>query len=353
MYIKLLQAENGDAIHLRVKDEENHYRNILIDGGKETTYIYKNREKKSEDGVLKQFVEQIRTQGEHIDLLILTHVDDDHIGGILKWFADDMQAKDLIKKVWFNSGRLISEHFKKKEIKDNFLIIQNDDSFDTSIKQGVRFENYIEEHHLWDRRIIKNGVVIDMFGLKFTILSPSDKKLEKLLTAWKKDTPITDTASESDYSKSLTQLIASDKFSEDSSVPNGSSIAFMVENKSRRLMFLGDAHPQPVIDSLKAMGYSPEKPLKVDFMKLAHHGSKANTNYELLNLIKTENFLISSDSSSHDLPNKQCLARIIKCKKKVKLYFNYPELADRIFSKQDLKDFPDFKVCHAIEAINV
>jgi glyoxylase-like metal-dependent hydrolase (beta-lactamase superfamily II) len=94
MYIKLLQAENGDAIHLRVRDKTYKYRNILIDGGKSTAYIFLNSQKKPEDGVLKQFIEQIRTQGEHIDLLILTHVDDDHIGGILKWLEDDMEAKD-------------------------------------------------------------------------------------------------------------------------------------------------------------------------------------------------------------------------------------------------------------------
>ncbi|MDR0824203.1 MAG: hypothetical protein LBN74_03865 [Prevotella sp.] len=70
---------------------------------------------------MKQLVLCIKSQNEFIDLLILTHVDDDHIGGVLKWFEQDVDAKDLVKKVWFNSGRLIFEYFKQIEIEENFL----------------------------------------------------------------------------------------------------------------------------------------------------------------------------------------------------------------------------------------
>jgi len=112
-------------------------------------------------------------------------------------------------------------------------------------------------------------------------------------------------------------------------------------------MLLGDAHPQPVINSLLDMGYSKQNPVKVDYVKLSHHGSKANTNCDLLNMIQSGNFLISSDSSGHGLPDKQCLARIIKCNANANLYFNYPELIPRIFSAQDHLDFPHFKVYDA------
>jgi hypothetical protein len=43
MKFQLLQANNGDAIHLKFKDESGTSRNILIDGGTSKTYTYKNK----------------------------------------------------------------------------------------------------------------------------------------------------------------------------------------------------------------------------------------------------------------------------------------------------------------------
>jgi beta-lactamase superfamily II metal-dependent hydrolase len=116
-------------------------------------------------------------------------------------------------------------------------------------------------------------------------------------------------------------------------------------------LFTGDALPQPIIDSLKKFGYTTKKPLEADFVKLSHHGSKKNTNSTLLNLIKSENFLISTDSDVHGLPDKRCLARVIKGRKKVNLYFNYPELATQLFSEQDLAEFPYIRLLSAQEPI--
>jgi len=353
MKIQLLQANYGDAIHLRVREKHNLYRNILIDGGTKDTWTFKNKKNKTEDGALKKFVEQIRDKKEFIDLLILTHIDDDHIGGVLKWFEDDEQAKDLVKKVWFNSGRLISEYFQQPENEDNLLVIHTEKSLDTSVKQGAVFEDFIEENKMWDRRLIKSGDFIELFGLKFTILSPSEEKLKKLLTKWEKEKPILFTSGKSDYKDDLSTLIETDKFKSDDSVPNGSSIAFMVENEDRKILFLGDAHPQPIIDTLRNAGYSTKKPLHADFVKLSHHGSKKNTNNTLLDLIQSDNFMVSTSGGVHGLPDKTCLARIINKKPHVNLYFNYPDLAEEIFLEQDFKEFPDFKVCNAQDQIEI
>lgn len=353
MELKLLQATFGDAIHLRFKDRERSFRNILIDGGTQDTYIFKNSKGKMEYGALKLLVEQIRERDEYIDLLILTHVDDDHIGGVLKWFQQDTEAKNLVKKVWFNSGKLISEYFEKAESTENLLEFWNEDSLNTSIKQGATFEAYIEEHAIWDRRLLKSNDEIRLFGLTFTMLSPPCDKLKAFLSKWEKESPLLDTSGKTDYAKNLSDLIKNDTFKSDASISNGSSLAFMVTYEGKNLLFLGDAYAQPVIDSLKKMGYSSKKPLVVEYVKISHHGSKGNTSSTLLNMIQSENYLISTDSSVHGLPDKLCLARIIKNRKKVNLHFNYPALADEIFNEQDYIDFPNFTVCDAQNAIKI
>ena len=353
MKIRLLHAYNGDAIHLRTEDEEGRFVNILIDGGKGNTYSFKNSKKKDENGDLKILIESIRNRDEYIDLLVLTHIDDDHIGGILKWIEKDEEAKNLIKKVWFNSGRLISEYFDEIETKENLLNIKIQDSNNTSVRQGATFEDFIEENNIWERRIIKSKDEIDLFGLKFTILSPSNEKLQLLLKNWEKEAPIFDTSKENDYAHSLTELVNSDSFKEDASVPNGSCIAFIVEKLEKKILFLGDAHPQVVINSLRDLGYSEQNPLEVDYVKLSHHGSKSNTNVELLTLIRSEKYLISSNGDSHQLPDKRCLARIISTKEKANFYFNYPELITKIFTEQDYTSFPNFTAEEAPEEIEL
>ena len=94
MKIKYLKAFNGDSIWISFKNNESH-KNILIDGGVGNTYTSTSNAK----GELFSVFEQIRKDKQFIDLLVLTHFDDDHIGGILRWLNKDKEASKLIKKV--------------------------------------------------------------------------------------------------------------------------------------------------------------------------------------------------------------------------------------------------------------
>lgn len=343
MQIRFLKARNGDSIFISFKAKDGINKNILIDGGTGGAYQFKNKLGKLDAGELQIAIQEIKASGQCIDLLILTHVDDDHIGGILRWFEEDPDAKNYVKKVWFNSGRLIFEEREVAEITSNLQVINNDTSLDTSIRQGIAFEDYIEKHSLWDRRLISNlgaPTVEHEQGLSFTILSPNKVKLDALLKKWSKEDKDLDTAKSDDYEKTIKQLLDEDQFKEDSSIHNGSSIAFILTYNDKNMLFLGDAHPLLIIDSLKDLGYTRENPLKVEFMKVAHHGSKYNTNYDLLDLVDTSKYIICSNGDRHKLPHKQCLARIINHNKNAELLFNYPL---KIFSKKDHNDFPNFQ----------
>lgn len=341
--IQVLKAFNGDSIHIHFRDSNGILRNILIDGGPEKAYQFKNKKGKLESGDLGRLIDQLKVKNQVIDLLILTHVDDDHIGGLLKWFKKDSEAKNYIQKVWFNSGRLISEYFAQDDTEKNDLDLGNATGLDTSIKQGVDFEEFLEENDLWERRLIHSSDELELFGLNFTFLSPDIYKLEALLGKWEKEVPIAETSGRDDYGRSIEKHIQEDVFKEDSSIHNGSSIVFILENNGKRAVFLGDSHPTQVANHLRSIGYSAEMPLQAEFIKISHHGSKANTNYELLELIDTDSFIISSNGEIHQLPDKQCLARIINHNNKAKIYFNYPEKIPTIFKDEDFRAFPNFQ----------
>lgn len=343
MKIKFLKAFNGDAILISFK-ESGETRNILIDGGMPATYVQKGKNGKLEYGELKETVDKIRENDEKIDLLVLTHVDDDHIGGVLKWFEKDKEAHKIIGQVWFNSGRLISEYFDEQEIAENLLEIP-DESTLTSIGQGVKFEDYIEENGIWDRSIVVALEYFEYLGIKFKILSPSPDKLKLLLGKWEKEKPesLDTSADKNDYELTLKEHIAKDKFKEDPAVHNGSSIAFIMTFEKKNFVFLADAHPTVVVNSLKALGYSKDKPLKAELVKISHHGSKANNSVEMLELIKTKKYVISTNGDKHAHPNKQFLARLASVNGNCEVYFNYPEQIEQIFTEEDYADFPNFK----------
>lgn len=344
MKIKFLKAFNGDAILISFK-EGHQSKNILIDGGMPTNYIKKGKNGKLEYGELNETIDSIRENEEKIDLLILSHVDDDHIGGVLKWFEKDKDAYKLIGQVWFNSGRLISEYFDEEENEENLIVLNPDESTLTSIGQGVKFEDYIEKNGIWDRSIVIALEYFEYLGIKFKILSPSPDKLKLLLGKWEKEAPesLDTSAEKNDYSLTLTQHIENDRFKEDSAIHNGSSIAFIMTFGKKSFVFLADAHPTVVVKSLKEFGYSKEKPLKAELVKISHHGSRANNSAEMLELIETKKYVISTNGSIHAHPNKQFLARLASINANCEVYFNYPEQIKKIFSETDYVDFPNYR----------
>jgi hypothetical protein len=176
------------------------------------------------------------------------------------------------------------------------------------------------------------------------ILSPNKTKLYKLLKEWKKkDTNLDTSTLVNDYNKPLIQHIQDDEFIEDTAFPNGSSIAFILTYKEINILFLGDSHPEVIINGLNYFGYCEQKPIEAALVKLSHHGSAGNTSIDLLKCITSQNYVISTNGNRHQHPHKQLLARLINEKKDCNIYFNYESRMNKIFSPKDMVDFPQFK----------
>lgn len=344
MRIQFLKAENGDAIWIDFLDSKGNCRNIIIDGGTAHTYCEKDKKGKIVDNALADAIKFIRSKQQKVDLLILSHVDNDHIEGLTTWFENDPYSTDIIGTVLFNSGQLICNYFKKPDILENHIQLIPSYVTDTGIQEGVTFEKIIKEAGVWTEKIIKSGQEISFYGVSIKIISPDDAGLRKLLVKWEEEAPDTATARANDYKVSLSKHIEEDRFSSDQSIHNGSSIAFILTYQNKNMLFLADAHPTKIIDGLVEWGYTPENKLKCEFVKMAHHGSKYNTNINLLELIDSPTYVISSDGSGSALPHKQCLARLINQKKNLNLYFNYEHLPGLIFTKEDFEAFPDINV---------
>jgi beta-lactamase superfamily II metal-dependent hydrolase len=331
MRIKPLPAYHGDSILVSFADQ-NINRNILIDTGPSKTYGKTDRP-------LNKEINKIEEHREHIDLLVITHIDDDHIAGGLKMFGDTNFDATLIKKVWFNSGELIATHFNEESENSRELKLPRSGLLPLSVSQGVSLENTLKAYGLMSPQIVMSGHEEELGNAKIRVLSPQESGLKELHQKWEheKSGLMKIAAGHQDFSKSISELAAR-KFEEDSSVPNGSSLSLLIEVNGKSALLLGDAHPSSVESSLKEMGYSEERKLEVDIVKLSHHGSRKNTSPELLKLIECEKYIVSTDGSRHGLPDKESLARVIHNNKdrKTQFFFNFSNrVTNKIFLTED------------------
>jgi len=295
---EFFEAGCGDSILVST----NEGTNILIDGG--IAKQYKKSLKKTLD-------KEIREKDNDLDLVILTHYDGDHIGGILRLLEEEKNSikknnKTIIKDIWFNS-------FYKD-------LVEIEGAKKTSGRQQVKLDKYIEEMSTnsdltYYSRVSLSDFKIPIYigkknEIKLTLLSPNNEKVSKLKKDYEqayKDyyKKKKKTSSGNDYHLSFKELLK-DKSEVDTSVANGSSIAFILEYDLKKYLFLGDAHIDLITNSLKGL---TEK-LEFEFVKLSHHGSVRNINKEFLNLIKSDTFVILTDGS-HGHPNKATIAKIL------------------------------------------
>ncbi len=319
MRIKILAVKNGDAITINYLGNSNKYHNIFIDCGYNSTYV----------GTVRKETEQIFERSQKIDLFILTHTDQDHISGIFP-FLKEWLSSNIINEFFYNYSTL------KLPMPGSDKTI--------SIKQGISLRDKLQEYGLINYEYIDNEIEpIDISGASIIILSPTRKILDRFKQKWNElevqhfKTTITELSSRTnDYNLTLDKLFKNN-FSEDSKVENGSSIAFLLGYKNRKILFMGDAWPSTVEDSLRKLGYSETKKLKIDYLKLSHHGSKYSTSDKLLNLIGCSNFIITGNG--YGFPHKETLAKILNVRKGFKTTFIFNHNNSKlksIFTKDEI-----------------
>lgn len=333
--VRVLKARHGDCILVSHEGEERVF-NILIDGGTSTTFRHGTRQRYA--GALCSTLDDLKAKGQRIDLAILTHIDDDHINGLIKAFEKPGYLGDMVKSIWFNSSRLITRYFEVPEIPQNNIELLDDDP-QTSVKQGKDLEALLDEVGCVRAPLIMAGQTHKAGPFTLRVLSPGREQLEKLLHVWPCDVePGQTSAHETDYHLTLQEIWSSDKFQSDTSVYNGSSVAFTLEAEGRRMLFLGDAHDKVVFDSLRACGYSETNKLRLDLVKLSHHGSQYNTSNDFLGLLDSPTYIVSTDGARHGLPNKRAVARVIKSTQGT-VYFNYDHVIAPLLLNHEIEEY--------------
>lgn len=351
MEVNFFQAECGDAACIRFLGNDNKYHNIFIDSGYERTFRH----------ALEDKLKKIISSKEKIDLWIISHIHDDHIGGIVKYIDTIKSGEydDIVNKFFYNPPRIYD--FKKNEKSISEFV---------SIGQGDLLYEYLKSNNkLLDFEITNSIKPIELSGLKLTVLSPSSNKLDNL----RKKYPLNSSKSlEREEDEMISEAVAQkqndyttfiddfdlENWNEDNSIENGSSISLLTEYNNKKILWLADSHPTDIVKSLTKLGFNKENKLVCDIVKVTHHGSKGNNNDELYNLIECNNYLFSvNGENKHNLPSKECVARILRNKErskktKYKLYFTYDnETLKSIFKieKDDIFKKYNFEIIYGTD----
>lgn len=341
--IQILHASHGDCLFLR-HEQDGCIFNLLIDGGPAETFGQLCGHAKP----LRLLLDELREKGETIDLVIITHVDDDHIGGILEAMAYDDYLPSLVKEFWFNSYGVISSSSIESGEKIHEVSGVAGEEVKTSITQGITLEEKLSKLNWYSEVIHNENKPLVRSGLEFTILSPSMKNLQRLGKKWERESQQTDkqtAKAESDHKYPFSHFFIADSFKSDQSVPNGSSIAFILKIGEKKVLLLSDSYANTVARKLKLLGYSPDNPLECSIVKISHHGSKGNTSQKLLSLISSKRYIISTDGSIFGHPDKRTIARILSAHSENNVYFNYESVVRSLLLSEDAAYADRLHVC--------
>jgi beta-lactamase superfamily II metal-dependent hydrolase len=149
------------------------------------------------------------------------------------------------------------------------------------------------------------------------------------------------------------EKLAATPVKRDPSVANGSSIALLAEFDDRAMLLPGDAHADVLAKSIRALqrarGREGEK-LRLDALKLSHHGSANATTVPLLSLLDCPRYLVSSNGNIFYHPDREAIARVIvHGGKHPTLCFNYRSPLNDLWDAPLLKERYDYRTAYPRE----
>jgi hypothetical protein len=324
------RARKGDCLVLHYGSKTNPGLG-LIDGGPSQVY----------GPHLKPRLEQIRKSRKlgpndplPVDFMMVSHIDDDHINGILELTKELLEAKAAkkplpfkIQSVWHNTFDDIIGNNPKEltaAVTAQFGTASLSGEPDTdgldpdvarvlaSVSQGFRLRDDLRGLKLrinpeFEGKLViakKKAKTLDMGkGLKFTVVGPMHDEIAAL----QKDH---DTFLKKKEKAGTASVLAA--FT-DSSVANLSSVVVLAEVGKKRMLLTGDARGDKVLEGLELVGLlknDGKSTMHVDVFKGPHHGSDRNADPILFRRVTADHYVFSGNGE-HGNPERETLQMLL------------------------------------------
>jgi hypothetical protein len=333
--LDVIRASEGDCsiLHYGSKDDP---RLVLIDGGPRGVY----------GDFLKVRLQQIKDERGldankplPIELLMVSHMDDDHLVGILDLTRDLIQDDPTfahVQSFWHNSfENVIGEvppqltaaftaQFGQASLdetpSDLSLGVDLDEKVVVpslkllaSIRKGAKLRSDIIDNLGSELNVDfggdliaaeENAEALDMGdGLNFTVVGPMLPELKNLHKEHQK------------WLKGLAKdgLTAEDVLAAyaDKSPTNLSSIVVLAEAEGKRILFTGDALGNKIMEGMELVGLIDKGgSMHVDVLKVQHHGSDRNADVDFYQRITADHYIYSGDGK-HGNPERESFQMLL------------------------------------------
>ena len=315
--LRVIQAKFGDCFIVKYGSEDTS-KYLLLDGGPGGVY----------PNFLKPELEKIGNSNGELELAILSHIDGDHIVGLINLTEElkEQQADELdpiikVKGIWMNTfdATIGKNNQLPNAILSLFAGVQN---LQSTMPHGELALQSIPQGNTLRRNALLLDIpinevvnsepiscesmpdVFQMDNLSITIIGPNEKNLQKLQDDWQEW-----------IEKNEVKIMLQDPdvlANIDRSVPNLSSIMFVMEAEGKRVLFTGDGRGDFILEGLEMQGFlDDEGKVHVDVFKLPHHGSIRNATAEFFEKVTADIYLVSADGH-HGNPDFDTLEWIVK-----------------------------------------
>jgi hypothetical protein len=332
IHVEVLPARLGDCLLVECPRADGTTWRMLVDGGPPDTWP-----------LLEARLRRLAPEDRHIDVAVVTHIDSDHIGGMLPFLASDLA--DDVGDFWFNgrthlaegpSGR--SRSVAQGESLVAALLGATEDPLvsGTAAASDGRTLPWNTAFGGGPVETGDSGGFVEVAvpeGPAITVLSPTTQRLERLADTWEASLREAlhgrdrDRGAELDVLGPLDDLrhLADERSPRDSSVPNGSSIALLVEHRGASVVLGADAYGSVLAAALRGLARARgAQALSVDALKLPHHASRGNVVGELVAAAPASHYLVSTNGDVFHHPDDAALARVVlDAPAGPTLWFNY------------------------------
>jgi glyoxylase-like metal-dependent hydrolase (beta-lactamase superfamily II) len=319
--LEALQAFNGDSLLLHAGTADEPVL-VLIDGGPKDTWA----------NSLKPRLDELRAARPGggtlpIDLAMISHIDDDHIAGMLL-LADDLIAQQdepgppsyEVATLWHNSfDDVLDDPDKVRTAALEVLSRPLDDAradelrragraVVASVEEGRDLRERAKQLHWAVNEPFDGPVVLPTTGvrtitigaLKLTVICPHQAQLDRLQKEW------------DEWLAKHAELVegaapaATEKLPRDQSPFNLSSIVVLAECDGKRILLTGDARDDHILGGLEEAGFAKDGKTHVDILKMPHHGSIRNMQPKFLEQVTADHYVISANGSDGN-PDRKTL----------------------------------------------
>lgn len=279
-FLAIGEKDCGEAIALRFGNLESgdteQQTVILIDGG------FKSSAAKVREHILEHFGTDV------INLVISTHDDRDHIGGLPE-IIKTMTVQELwMLQPWEHSGEILAAR------QSDFAYIVSKKHLQASLQAASDLMAAADEANLTPKEVFAGYQASNQYGA-VTVLSPSLEYYEQLLAATDLEGGATN-AADTGVLKLLKQL--ANKVANipenlnletltdrgNTSTSNNTSIVVLLELATgKKFLFCGDAGIQALDNAADLYHSHGHLPGQLELMQVPHHGSKRNVGPTVLN----------------------------------------------------------------------